>query len=168
MDMAKYMKEYYSTAKDSWGDFEDEYYILLNCLDRLQKECYDKYGSVYKAEKALGYCHGELMWRFNSGITPNLKGLKRLCKGLDISFQWAILGEGSKKYVCKDINFENLKKVYDTGYYNNKNMKVGAAICMARHGKTASVPLKYLIRIARQQRVTIDYLLGANNEEMCM
>lgn len=154
------MKERYSIKKDSWGNFSAEYYQLLNTNDRLIEIILSRYKSIFEAEKALGYKRGTLYSRFYERCcTANLKGLNRLLKALNVSFQYAVFGTGDPEYKIKDLTFKNLYDTYMSAYVNRKNPKVTAAICNAYHKKARAVPLKYLIRIARKQRKSIDYLL---------
>lgn len=154
-------KEYYKKYIDNWGSFDTEYYIILNCIDRINNILIDRYGSAYKASTVLGYAVGELNRRLNLECEPpNIRGLKRLLPKLDISYQYAILGEGERKYTVTGITFNNLKKIYTERYVGRKNPVLSSILCKIKNGETCSVPLKFLIRIAREQRVTIDWLLG--------
>lgn len=161
VNMKEYMKAWYADTKDSWGDFEREYYDSINMVDNIRKILYKRYGSIYRAEKELGYIKGTLNRTYNMYMNPiNLKGLKRICKALNISFQYAVFGGREESLSLQKITFKNLYQLYKNAYWGNKNPKVGSVICGAAKGRYTSVPLKYLIRIAREQRVTIDWLLG--------
>lgn len=159
LDRNKYTKERYRDLTN-YLDFETEYYIILNCIDRLKSILIDRYGNLNRASIVLGYTARDLYRRFEYlCILPNLKGLAKLCKRLDISFQYAILGGDEEYYKVSKITFGNLRKLYSSAYVDRKNPLITAAICNAYFGRTKSVPIKYLIRIAREQRVTIDWLL---------
>lgn len=163
--MKEYVKRRYHNlnCKNEWNgrSFEEEYYILLNVCDRLSQFLRDKYGTFRAAERALGYTRGELYNRFEyKCITPNLRGLKKLCKKLDISLQWAIFGGDDKgTYGDKQYTYGNLKRLYESAYYGRKNPLITFLISHCRQGRLSCMPLKYLIRIAREQRVTVDWLV---------
>lgn len=164
-DMNEYVKRRYHSlnCKNEWNgrSFEEEYYILLNTCDRLSQLLKERYGSFYAAEKALGYNRHELYNRFEAlCVTPNLRGLKRLCKLLDISLQWTIFGGDDKgTYGDKQYTYGNLKRLYNLAYYERKNPLITRLIHHCSAGRLSCMPLKYLIRIAREQRVTIDWLV---------
>lgn len=161
IDMKEYMSKYRKSIINNWGDFDREYYILLNGIDNIREILYSRYGSLYNAEKCLGYYKHQLSLTYNSYRNPlNLKGLKRICKALDISFQYAIFGGTEESYKVDKITFKNLHRIYSDKYDGKKNPNITSGITQASKGKTTSVALKYIIRIAREQGVTIDWLLG--------
>ena len=156
-----YSKGKYKDYAQSWGDFEREYYQLLNAVDNLKEIICRKYQNFSKAERELGYHRAELRLRFDYHlIPPNLKGLKRLCKLLDISFHYAIFGGREEPYSVTDFTFKNFKKIYDEKYEGRKNPIVSELLRQVNKGRITAIPLKYLIRVAREQHVTIDWLIG--------
>lgn len=159
--MNEYFKEYYKSNKEKWGDFEAEYYQLLNTIDNLKSIILRKYTDFSKAERALKYNRGELRRRFDYlFITPNLKGLKRLCKGLNISYHYAIFGGEEEPYKDFEITFNNFKRLYREKYTERRNPIIASLLVCIKNKKTSSIPLKYLIRMSKEHRVTIDWLLG--------
>lgn len=164
-DMNEYVRRRYHNlkCKDEWNgrSFDEEYYIILNVCDRLGHLLRERYKTYAAAERALGYCDGELYNRFDFMCTPpNLRGLKRLCKLLDISLQWTIFGGDDKgHYGNKQYTYGNLKRLYKSAYVGRKNPLIAALISHVTNNRLKCIPLKYLIRIAREQRVTIDWLV---------
>lgn len=154
------MKEYYQTSKDAWGDFETEYYQQLFCNDNLRQLAIDKYGSIAACSRAIGLLEDSLYTRFSRCEPPNMKGLRRLCKGLNVSFEYAVFGGRETPYTVENITYNNLRKIYNERYKGKKNVILSSLLSAVRRGHTKSIPLKYLIRIAREQNVTIDWLVG--------
>ena len=159
-DMNSYMKEWQQTCKDAWGEFDLEYYQLLFCNDNLKNIIYSKYKSIKECARALGYSEYGLSNRFTQCEPPNMKGLRRLCKGLNVSFEYAIFGGHEEPYTVENITYNNLRKIYKEKYSGHKLHILSSLLYQTKTGHTKSIPLKYLIRIAREQNVTIDWLVG--------
>lgn len=159
--MTEYKKCRYQSAKDNWGDFESEYYILLNAVDRIRDTLIARYGYFAEAERRLGYGRTELTKRYSWGcIIPNIRGLDRLLRALNLSYQYIIFGGEETPYSINRMTLKNFEKVYNEGYEGRKNPRISAMLTKTKAGKCRSVALKYLIRVAREQRRTIDWLLG--------
>lgn len=152
----------YRDIKKVWGDFDREYYILLNCVDRLINLLKDKYGTLSKASIAMGYkSKVELQHRLKyKCIVPNFKGLKRICKALNISFDYAIFGEGLKEYKHSDtLSFNNFIETYNNYYWLNKHPLITQSIYDLSINKRQYLPLKYIIKVARDTHKSIDELV---------
>lgn len=151
----------YQTCNRKWGDFEDEYYIMLNAVDRLKGLLEDKYGSLYKASQAIGYHPAYLTKQLSTLCAcPRVLTINRLCKHLDISLNFAILGHGSAQYTECTCTFNNFVHLYKSRYFGKHHRSLDVATSRMRKGEIKNIPLKYLIRIATEQKVTIDWLIG--------
>ena len=159
-DMNSYVKEWQQTCKDAWGEFDLEYYQLLFCNDNLRKLAIDKFGSIAACSRAIGLSEDGLYTRFSQSVPPNMKGLRRLCKGLNVSFEYAVFGGREEPYTVENITYNNLRKIYKEKYSGHKLHTLSSLLYQTKIGLTKSIPLKYLIRIAREQNVTIDWLVG--------
>lgn len=154
-------KDKYETINRKWGDFDSEYYIILNAVDRLKELLEDKYGSLYKASIALGFHRTYLSSLLSSRcMFPRVVALYKICKELDISLNYAILGEGDRTFRESEISFSNFLRMYNSTYRGRKHMSLNVSVCRYLQGLQQNLPLKYLIRIAREQHVTIDWLIG--------
>ena len=70
-------------------DTSEEYYDILNTIDRLRGECIKQYGNVNKASKYFGSRHLNKYLNSNAySLGFNL--LTKICKFLDISYQFAL------------------------------------------------------------------------------
>ena len=157
----EYYRQWYRSVKDNWGDFESEYYTLLDAIERIRGTLITRYGRIAEAERQLGYARSELNRRFSSCcIIPNVKGLDRLLKSLDLSYQYIIFGGVETPYSLDKMTLNNFERVYNEAYAEHKNPRVTSMLTKVKAGKCRSVALKYLIRVARERRKTIDWLLG--------
>lgn len=157
----EYYRQWYQSVKDNWGSFEAEYYILLNAVDRIREVLINRYGHIAEAERRLGYNRSELNRRFSSiCITPNVRGLDRLLKALNLSYQYILFGGTETPYSLDKMTLKNFEKTYNECYQERKNPRITAMLTKTKAGKCRSVALKYLIRVAREQRKTVDWLLG--------
>lgn len=151
----------YQERMQKWRDFDSEYYTMLNAIDRLKEALEGKYGSLYKASKALGFCQSDLTKRLATNcIPPTLKSLVRICKGADLDIDNIVLGTDKKNCTIGKVTFNNLKKIWQERYYGRRSPVLASAFCSINKGKLSSVPMKYLIRIAREQHVSIGWLIG--------
>lgn len=136
-----------------YKDYEEEYFQIYNIIDRLREECERQYGSLYKASKIYGSHH--LNKYLNTGATHlGIKMLVKLCKFLNISLQYAVFGGVNNNYNEQEITFNNFYREYKECYKGN----VDHLVYHAYWKKT--MPLKYLIRVAKRSRKTIDFLIG--------
>ena len=134
-------------------DYVDEHFQIYNIIDRLRDICIRKYGYIGKASKAFG-SRNLNKYLSSNAYSLGFNLLKRLCKFLDISFQYAVFGVGDKKYVEQTITYNNFYKEYKKIYKGNTNRSV------YRNYWRGSASLKYLIDVARKSGKTIDYLIG--------
>lgn len=154
-------KDKYYTANSRWGDFESEYYTMLNAVDRMIELLEDKYGSLFSASKALGFHPTYLTKQLSICCAcPRAMTIAKICKGLDISLNYAILGYGERQYTDSTGSFKNFVSLYKDRYKGKHHRSLDMSICRINKGIIKNLPLKFLIRIAREQRVTIDWLIG--------
>ena len=154
-------KDKYYAANSKWGDFEREYYTMLNAVDRLIELLEDKYGSLFSASKSLGF-HSTYLTKQLSTLCacPRVTTLAKICKGLDISLNYAILGNGERQYTESTGSFNNFLSLYKDRYKGKHHRSLDVSIYRINQGTIKNLPLKYLIRVAREQHVTIDWLIG--------
>lgn len=151
----------YQERMQNWQDFDSEYYTMLDAIDRLKESLEEKYGSLYKAGPALGYHKSDLVKRFTTCcVPPTIKSLVRICKGADLGLDYIVTGTGTRHCTIGEVTFNNLKKIWQEKYYGRRSPVLSTAICALNKGKLSSLPMKYLIRIAREQHVTIEWLIG--------
>lgn len=154
-------KDKYYTINSKWGDFESEYYTMLSAVDRMIELLEDKYGSLFKASKSLGFHPTYLTKQLSIFCAcPRVMTIDKICKGLDISLNYAILGYGERQYTENTGSFKNFLSLYKDRYKGKHHMSLNVSICLINKGVIKSIPLKYLIRVAREQHVTIDWLIG--------
>lgn len=158
--MKKTQNEYYYLSKDSWQDWDREHFIILNALDRCNRLVLERYSSYRQFGLQNGDSLNHMYHTMNYIFNTNLKGLTKICKALDVSYQWALFGTGEMKFKVHQRTFKNLKKTWDEFYEGRKSFLISSAICQAVRGKTKAVPLKYLIRVARECNKDVDWLLG--------
>lgn len=140
-------------------DFEEEHFQTYNIIDRLREECQRQYGSLYKAAKAYGSPH--LNRYLNTGATHlGLVLLLKICKFLDVSLQWAVFGGKKDSFIDQNITLNNFYKEYKEANKGNCDHNVYVCWWNFKHGRRASITLKYLIKTAKKSRKTIDYLIG--------
>jgi len=151
-------KDYVKQRNEFWGD---EYYTLLDVTDRLVEEMKSKYRFISRASKAFGKCDkyfGNLLCLY---CPPRTKTLIAICKMLDVSLQYAVFGGNKESFKdIKETTYKNFVDVYNTAYKGRKCSSVSALISSWKAGKSKYIPLKYLIKVAREQKVTIDWLIG--------
>lgn len=154
-------KDKYLTCNLKWGDFDSEYYTMLNAVDRLIELLEDKYGSLYRASISMGFHKAYLTKQLSTLCAcPRVLTINKICKHLDTSLNYVILGQGERQYTECSGSFNNFVQLYKGSYFGKHHRSLDVAVCSMLKGKTKNLPLKYLIRIAREQHVTIDWLIG--------
>lgn len=138
--------------------YDEEYYDILNAIDRLREECRVQYGSLYKASKAYGSHH----LNKHLGTTAyslGFKTLTKLCKFLNISYQYALLGGVKENFEEQTITLNNFYRIYKEIYEGEVDPLVYHSCWRVWTKKSTTFPLKYLIKLAKKSRKTIDFLL---------
>lgn len=154
-------KEKYRACNQRWGDFDSEYYIMLNAVDRLKELLEEHYGSLYKASQELGYHKTYLSKQLSTLCAcPRVMTIKKLCQAVNCSINYAVLGYGNRTYQDCTGTFNNLLQLYKENYKYKRHKSLNVAVTNLKHNRINNIPLKYLIRIAREQNVTIDWLIG--------
>ena len=138
--------------------YDEEYYDVLNAIDRLRDECVRKYGSLGQAAKAYGDIN--LNKYLNTcAYSLGFKLLTKLCKFLNISYQFALLGGVKDNFVEQPITLKNFYKIYKEVYEGEVDRHVYHSCWRYWNNKTSAFPLKYLIKLAKKSNKTIDFLL---------
>lgn len=154
-------KDKYYTANGKWGDFESEYYIMLNAVDRLKELLENRYGNLCKASKMLGFHKTYLTKQLSSLCAcPRAMTVDKICKHLDTSINYVILGFGEQQYTDCSGTFNNFIRLYREKYSGKHHRSLDVAVCALIKGAIKNLPMKFLIRVAREQHVTIDWLIG--------
>lgn len=140
------------------NDCEEEHYQIYNIIDRLREEAQRQYGSLYKASKVYGYALNRYL-SYDS-VHLGFVLLVRICKFLNVSVNWAVFGGEKEPYIDQEITLNNFYETYKAVNKNNCDHNVYVCWWFFQNKKRTSMPLRYLIRTAKQSRKTIDYLIG--------
>lgn len=140
-------------------EYEEEHFQIYNVLDRLREECQEQYGSLYKASKAYGSHHLN-KYLGATAYSLGFKMLTKMCKFLNISYQYALFGGIKENFVEQKQTFKNFYKVYKELYRGDTDHVVYASYWFAKTGKQTTIPIKYLIKVAKKSRKTVDFLVG--------
>lgn len=154
-------RDKYEAINRKWGDFDCIYYDILNAIDRLKELLEDKYGSLYKASITMGL-HKTYLPKIlgDCYMFPRIPLLYRICKELGVSMHYVVMGYGDRTFTDSTLSFNNFLNTYDTLYKGEKHMSLNTSVCRFKQGLQKTLPLKYLIKVARRHRVTIDWLTG--------
>lgn len=152
-------KEYVIEHNSAW---KDEYYTLLSAVDRLLHILYSRYRSLSKASKDFGKCESYFDKTLAAYSTPpRTKTLYNICKHLNVSMNYVVFGGSEETFKdCIELTYNNFIRLYNTAYKGHKHSSINALLCMWDRLPYKSIPLKYLIKVAREQKVTIDWLIG--------
>lgn len=152
-------KDYVQLRNEKWGD---EYYTILDTIDRLIEIIRDKYGSLCKASVHYGKSYAYFTYTLYTACkAPRTKTLKELCEFLNVSMDYVVFGTNKEEYTGpKEITYKNFIDMYNTVYKGRKCSSVSSLLSMYNKTGHLQVPLKYLIKVAREQKVTIDWLIG--------
>ena len=154
-------KDKYLTCNLKWGDFESEYYIMLNAVYRLKELLENRYGNLCKASKMLGFHKTYLTKQLSSLCAcPRAMTVDKICKHLDTSINYVILGFGEQQYTDCSGTFNNFIRLYREKYSGKHHRSLDVAVYALIKGAKKNLPMKFLIRVAREQHVTIDWLIG--------
>lgn len=141
------------------ADYSEEYYDVLNIIDRLREECVNQYGTLYKAAKAFGSRHLNKYLNANA-YSLGLKNLMKICKFLNISLEYALNGGVKENYQEQIPTFNNFYRIYKDIYKGEVDHQVYIDCWLVRKGRRTTIPLKYLIKIAKRSKKTLDFLIG--------
>lgn len=74
---------------------------------------------------------------------------------------YVVFGKDREEYTGpKEITYKNFIDMYNTAYKGRKCSSISSLLSMYNKTGHLQVPLKYLIKVAREQKVTIDWLIG--------
>lgn len=112
----------------------DYYYDILNIYERLIAEIKKRFHSLEKGAVLIGKSRS---YFYQSDIIGSVQNLNRICKILDLDFDYMILGKNnSNHYIERKINFENLLKIYHQNKYKKRSTNtIKAIISMIKKGK---------------------------------
>lgn len=144
---------------DRWGD---EYYTLLDVVDRLIDLLTERYTSLYKASKAFGKHYTYFTKNLYTTCTPpRTKTIIDICKFLNVNMNYVVFGIDKGEYTGpSEVSYKNFMTVYNSVYKGLKCPVLNTLMCQWHKIKYKHIPLKYLIKVAREQKVTIDWLIG--------
>lgn len=154
-----YRKDYIQACNDRW---KDEYYTLIDVVDRCIDLLTDKYGTLYRASLAFGKSRAYFNKTLSCTYTPpRTVTLTNICKFLNVSIDYVVFGTNKEEYKGPvNITYKNFIDIYNTAYKGCKCPRLNACLCMWKKIPYKQIPLKYLIKVAREQKVTIDWLIG--------
>lgn len=141
----------------NYEEYDQEYYDILNVIDRLRDEVIRRYGSIHRASKEYGYSLNRLL--YSGAYRLGFSAITNICKFLNVSYQWTIFGGDDKgSYIEQEHTFNNFYKVYKEVYKGNTDHRV--YVCYHFASKHKGFPMKYLIKLAKKSKKTIDFLIG--------
>lgn len=139
-------------------EYDEEYYDILNTIDRLRDECIKIYGSIFKASKIYGSRNLNKYLNTNA-YSLGLKNLQKICKFLNISLQYAVFGGKREDYKDSINTYNNYYRIYKDIYKGRVDHSVYCCYWLAKNGKRSTIPLKYLIKLAKKSKKTVDFLI---------
>lgn len=152
-------KDYVVMRNECW---KDEYYTLLDTVDRLIELLKEKYESLPKASVAFGKTSSYFSARLQSNCAaPRTKTIKDICQLLNVNINYVVFGTDRGGYEGPvEITYKNFIDTYNNVYKGRKCSSISTILSNWDTRKYKQIPLKYLIKIAREQKVTIDWLIG--------
>lgn len=167
-EINKYMQEWREKQNEIFKDDCDwAYYCILNALDNIRQIAIDKYGNLNAAARAIGSSRKALVDFLDARYLVGMRAFCKYCKAFNIGLHYVFFKKGERHWTIDKISFTNLKKTYDACYWMCKYYRIGNSISMAIARRTNTVPLKYVLKIAKEQRKTVDWLLGGNDDNAC-
>lgn len=151
--------DYLRLRNEKW---KDEYYTLLDAVDRLIELLKERYGSLCKASLAFGKSVTYFSSRLQSCCAPPLtKNIASVCRLLNVNIDYVVFGTNRGEYKGPaELTYKNFINTYHTAYKGRKCDSVSVILSRWDKRKEKHIPLKYLIKVAREQKVTIDWLIG--------
>lgn len=152
-------KDYVQMRNEKW---KDEYYTLLDTVDRLIELLKEKYESLPKASIAFGKSSTYFSARLQSSCAaPRTKTIKDICQLLNVNINYVVFGTDRGGYDGPSkITYKNFIDTYHNVYKGRKCSSISTILSSWDTRKHRQIPLKYLIKVAREQKVTIDWLIG--------
>lgn len=152
-------KDYVQMRNEKW---KDEYYTLLDTVDRLIELLKEKYDSLSKASVAFGKTSTYFSASLQSNcVAPRTKTIKDICQLLNVNINYAVFGTDRRGYDGPiEITYKNFIETYHNVYKGRKCSSISTILSSWDTRKHKHIPLKYLIKVAREQKVTIDWLIG--------
>lgn len=141
------------------SDYTEEYYDILNVIDRLREECIRQYGNLFRASKVFGSRNLNKYLNTNA-YSLGFKLLTKLCKFLNISYQYALIGGERENFKEQTITLNNFYRIYKDIYQGEVDHQVYSCYWLVKTGKVKTIPLKYLIKLSKKSKKTIDFLIG--------
>ena len=136
--------------------YDEEYYDILTIIDRLREECVDRYGNLFRASKAYGDRNLNRYLNTNA-YSLGLKNLKKICKFLNISYQYAVFGGNKGVFDDSPITLNNFYRIYKRVYEGEVDKYVYHGYWRLKNKRSSTFPLKFLIKLAKRSNKTIDF-----------
>ncbi|MEE0060523.1 MAG: hypothetical protein UE295_06825 [Acutalibacteraceae bacterium] len=96
----------------------DYYYDTLNIYERIRLELLEKYKSLYSASLIFGMSEA---YFYQTNCIGTVNKLLRICKEMNIDFDWAITGKNNHhQFIPRELDFNKLISVYEEHKYSGR------------------------------------------------
>lgn len=128
----------------------------LEIRNRIADALVEKYGSLYKASKAVGRYP---TYFYNPNNIHSIKTAYEFCQFADISLEYALTGKNKAPFSPLEITFKNIGVEYYKEQKKRNSSSEVQIIFRLNHGLIKDMTLNTLISLSRSFKRSIIYLI---------
>lgn len=140
-------------------DNSENYYVVLNIMDRIAEHALEKFGTYAKFSRALGYTDPYFYQITNLEHFFKINNLIKAAKALDLSVEYLLTGKRKEPFNDEKLSVKNVLKLKVPKYAINNSLC--SIQCHIKSGRTKSMNIKTLLEFESASGVkAMDILRG--------